>query len=132
MGWSAFNWGMSDQVRLRLGYGDVATIPRFLSVDDQGLLCIGESGSMEARRRQFVRGMERPGGHSEANLLHHLLQHTRFAKNFPNHRLELRYRREPTKADAKTAEAKLIKQYVRKHGEVPPLNTALPNRHDGW
>jgi hypothetical protein len=105
-------------------------VPRFLATDIRGLLSIGESRSMDKRRRQLVRAMEKCYGHSEGNLLYYLLRHTRLKDLHPI--IEYRFSKEADKAAAKVAEAKMIKEYIQKFGEPPPLNCAIPDRDGEW
>lgn len=116
------------EIRMTSIGGDPNPISRFLDADKRGLLTIGETGSMESRRKQFISAIEKHSNHSEGNLLYHLLRHTPLNKRFPNHRLEYRFYSETDKA----AEARLIKIYIRKFGEVPPLNSAIPDRDGNW
>jgi hypothetical protein len=87
---------------------------------------------MESRRRQFIYAVEKCSGHSEGNLLYYLLRHSPLNERFPHHQLEYRFRGEDNKAAAKSAEARLIKAYIREFGEVPPLNSAIPDRYGSW
>jgi hypothetical protein len=120
------------ELRLVNGRARPISLPRFLAIDDCGLLSIGETGNMESRRRQFIRALEKCSGHSEGNLLYYLLRHTPLRLRFPDHRLEYRFHKEPDKAAAKLAEARMIKAYIRKFGEAPPLNSAIPDRYGEW
>jgi hypothetical protein len=107
-------------------------VPRFLDVDKRGLLSIGETGNMESRRNKFINAVEKCSSHSEGNLLHYLLRYTPLNDRFPNHHIEYRYRGEDDKGTAKAAETRLIKAYIREFGEVPPLNSAIPDRYGSW
>lgn len=109
-------------------------IGRLLRRDPRGLLCIGMTADMQRRLRDFVQGLKRGRGHSEANLLHQLEESTPLKRLMP--RRDYQYRFHPTRnrADAQRLEERLIKQYVKQFGEVPPLNSAIPNRYldEGW
>jgi len=107
-------------------------VPRFLAIDQRGLLSIGETGNLDSRRQAFIRGMETCSGHSEGNLLYYLLRHSPLKKVHPEHRLEYRFRKESDKAAAKLAEERMIKAYIRAFGEVPPINSAIPDRYGSW
>ena len=87
---------------------------------------------MESRRKQFIYAVEKGSGHSEGNLLYLLLRHSPLKARFPNHRVEFRFRPETDKQAANAAEARLIKAYIREFGEVPPLNSAIPDRYGSW
>lgn len=61
-----------------------------------------------------------------------LLRHTRLNKVHPKHCLEYRFRKESDKEAAKLREARMIKEHIRKFGEAPPLNSAIPDRYGNW
>jgi len=119
------------ELRLVTAAGPIP-VPRFLAIDQRGLLAIGETGNMDSRRRQFIRATETCSGHSEGNLLYYLLRHSPLNKVHPEHRLEYRFRKEADKGAAKIGEARMIKAYIREFGEVPPLNSAIPDRYGNW
>jgi len=121
------------EVRIITGEGTPVPIPRFLSCDNDGLLLIGQTGrGMEARRAQFVCGVENCYGHSEGNLLHQLIRYSPLNERFQDYRLEFRYYPAMDQTAAKLAEEQSIKRYICKFGEVPPLNSVIPNRYGDW
>ncbi len=109
-------------------------IGRLLRRDPAGLLCIGMTADMQRRRRAFVQGLKRGRGHSEANLLHQLEKSTPLKRLMPRRVYQYRFRTTSNRLDAQRLEERLIKRYVKQFGEVPPLNSAIPNRYlgDGW
>ena len=112
--------------------GNPFKLNRFLGQDPEGILSIGETNNMEKRRSQFISGITKCYGHSECNLLYYLLKNTAFATAFDSYRLEYRYSSCTTKHDAQQEERVSIKTYICKFGEVPPLNSAIPDRYNGW
>ena len=119
-------------VRTTRGKDKPVPIPRFLAPDPDGLLVIGETSRMKGRYNDFIRGMDKGRGHSESNLLHLLIEHSPLNQRFPGYRLQFRYRRVTDKPAAQRAQEQLIKKYVSKFGELPPLNCAIPNRYGNW
>ena len=109
--------------------GVTQPLQRFLGEDRRGLLTIGMTGNMENRRRQFVRGLKSGRGHSEANLLHQLLDLRPFRSRLPSCVYEYRFIRTRTRGAAGSLEELLLKRYLRRFGEVPPLNSVIPNRY---
>ena len=119
--------------RIRLcDSGVTVSIKRFLGSDDDGLLCIGKASNLERRRKQFISGTTNGGGHSEANLLHILEKVTSLSANYPNREYEYSYVKVNNPGEEDLLEEKHIKAYVKRFGEVPPLNSAIPNRYDKW
>lgn len=109
--------------------GVTQPLQRFLGEDRLGLLTIGMTGNMEKRRRQFVLGLKTGRGHSEANLLHQLLDLRRFRSRLPSCVYQYRFIRTRTREGAGDLEEALLKRYLRRFGEVPPLNSVIPNRY---
>ncbi|HEY0733418.1 MAG TPA: hypothetical protein VGD69_00805 [Herpetosiphonaceae bacterium] len=119
--------------KIRLIQHDLpASIPRFLGVDTAGMLSIGKTTNMETRRLQFIRGTEKGRGHSSGNLLHLLRQHSPLMITFPEHRYEYTFVQVKELGEETTLEEAEIKAYVRTFGEVPPLNSAIPDRYGEW
>ena len=105
-------------------------INRFLGTDKEGILAIGMTTNMERRRKQFIYGENRCRAHSEGNLLFLLKEYSRFKTKYNRTRYQYRFQKVKTRDDAKKKEKKLIKDYFKKYGEVPPLNSAIPDRYD--
>lgn len=116
------------KVRLLAG-GEVVELPRFLRHDRSGILQIGVSGSFEKRRRQFVRGLASGRGHSEGNMLHILERRSALLQIFSGCSYEIAFVQMSGRDEALAEEETLIKRYFTRFGEVPPLNTQLPNRY---
>jgi hypothetical protein len=142
MGWS--DWKAIEEpagyegsavykVRLTWANGP-ASIPRFLDVDTDGLLCIGETEDFDRRRRRLVRGLRKGRGHSEGNLLHIVERYSSLGKVYPGCTYEYSFLRVDSKETATATEERLIKEYVRRFGEPPPLNSNIPGRYgaEGW
>lgn len=111
------------------------SISRLLDMDPEGVLSIGQSSNLERRRRGFVSGVTRCYGHSEGNLLHLVARHAHRADKFGKDLLsaiEWRFQYVHDTAAAKAHENTLLKQYIRRFGEPPPLNSAIPDRYGAW
>ena len=85
---------------------------------------------MERRRKQFISGEQRCQGHSEGNLLFLLKKYSPFKAKHDNSKYEYHFQKVGTTDEAKKKETKLIKDYVKQYGEVPPLNSAIPDRYE--
>lgn len=124
----------AEPAAYRIALLDAAGTPypinRMLGTDLAGLLSIGRTNSMESRRRQFLSGMTRCYGHSEGNLLHLLLRFSRLKDAVPNARIVYQFVGVDTEGEARIVEARLLKDYLVRHGELPPLNSAIPDRYN--
>jgi hypothetical protein len=119
------------QLRLVIN-GKPIRVPRLLASDKEGILVIGCTGNMDRRFRQaHIARMYGTGG-SSLNLLYYFERFTDFGRAFPGYDFEYRIVRLPKEDEAKAVESRLIKQYVCRFGDRPPLNSALPDRYGGW
>ena len=116
-------------VRLAVA-GEPASIDRFLGTDTAGLLCISQTGELEARRRKFLRALRRGHGLSEASLLHILERFTPLRNVYWDYGYEYSYQQLRNIEEAKVLGAHLTREYVAQFGEVPPLNSTIPERDD--
>jgi hypothetical protein len=106
---------------------------RFLGIDKRGLLYVGERANMESARKDIVTGIENWHKHMAGIMIHILRKYSRFFRRYHSFsRLEYRFEQHQSKDSRKRREEQLIKKYVCKFGEVPPLNSAIPNRHYDW
>lgn len=110
--------------------GEPVAIPRFLRIDSVGTLSIGVSRNMDKRRKNFLRSLARGRGHSEANLLRLLQMHSHLNRLYPDGEIQFTYAKRAKREDAAKAEEVLLKEYVVRFGELPPLNSAIPNRYN--
>ena len=109
--------------------GRPLVIDRFLGTDVRGILSIGVSGNFEQRRQKFVRALSVGRGHSEANLLCLLFRYCRLEQKIGNILIEYSCCAQCLRSEALKLEAQQIKNYLRRYGEVPPLNSAIPERY---
>jgi hypothetical protein len=66
------------------------------------------------------------------NLLYYWERFTALPRLFPGFAYEYRFVRLATVEEAKLLEGQILKQYVCRFGDRPPLNSALPDRYGGW
>lgn len=116
------------QMRLLQG-GQPRRINRFRGSDEHGLLTIGETKSMEQRRLDFITAINKCYKHSAGNLLYLIFNYCRMGPEVTADAVEYRYVEMETEDDAKHAEALLVRQYILRHCEPPPLNSAIPDRY---
>ena len=120
------------KVRIINARGEPFKIGRLFRTDSEGILNIGQTSSMEQRRRQSVTGIQEANGHSSMNLIYYLSTHTEFKQLFNEHQIQFSFLKCKDKQEAVEKEYDLIKTYFKKYGEVPPLNSALPKRYENW
>ena len=117
------------KVRLLSG-GKVMPLDRFLGSDPKGILAFGMASSMEHRRRDFVAGISNSKRSAEANLLHAIEVYSFFNQRFRHCSYEYSFQKTPNRYEARTEYIRLMKAYAKRFGEVPPLNSTLPDKLD--
>lgn len=126
------NYNKCAIYRIRLcERGNPVHIHRFLGIDDCGILSIGRTTNLEQRRKQFINALKGIFGHSEGNLLNILEQVSPLLSLYPDRDYEYSFV-EVSTTNMNDIEEEQIKAYVKIFGEVPPLNSAIPNRYEAW
>ena len=122
------------EIRLVDRQANATRIPRFLGVDKEGLLAIGESKNVSRRIRQFYRAYSgQSSAHSLAERLFVLLfKRINSSSMLKNSRLEFSCMKLRDKAEAQIHEERLLKMYFKEFGELPPLNSSLPDKNVDW
>jgi len=96
-------------------------IGRLLKADEKGILSIGSTKNLKRRLKQFVYGSIKHSGHSSGNRYGYL--------NLANKRklgsYELKFSFE-IKKKCEFRESELLRGYMEKFGELPPLNNREP------
>lgn len=119
--------------RLRLVVGNKPVpIPRLLGVDHDGLLVVGQTSNMNQRHIQSLSARKSANGSSTMNLLYYWERFTELPRRFPGFGYEYQFVPVESVDVAKAHEAQLIKQYVCRFADRPPLNSVLPDRYAGW
>jgi len=95
-------------------------IPRMLAVDEEGILDIGESANLRGRLGVFLYAAEGKKGPHAAGWRYNFLGLAR--RGFPLGDLEFRWAGAESKAAAYSLEGDLMKGYLDRFGELPPLN----------
>lgn len=105
-------------------------IKRWCGTDRAGIVCIGE-GNLRSRLDHFYYASVRRrewASHSAGILYSTLKRNAKLTSKIGNHQLEIRYCPVKSKKKAKKLEAILLKKYLMKFGELPPLNSAIPSK----
>jgi hypothetical protein len=95
-------------------------INRAVNTDPEGYLDIGESGSLANRLWSFQRCITQRG--TTGHMAGWRFAFFRFERQFPHAELRVRWRATGDKQEAYAAEGQVLLGYLRRHGELPPLN----------
>lgn len=120
------------KVRLIDSSGSCCQLARLLKADNEGVMCIGQTGNIEQRKKQFLTAIRRANGHSSMNLVYYLNAYSDFPEKFKNAKFQYSFYRCSSIDESKNRESTLIKSYFKKFGEVPPLSSSIPNRYSDW
>jgi hypothetical protein len=109
-------------------------ISRLFGDDDEGLLAIGESVDLARRIKDFYNAYTAGafGRHSVGDRLFLVLicRYSSFkTTNQNNSTVQFRIMKLSNKVEAQTEEEKLLKNYFKEHGELPPLNGNMPDKN---
>ena len=127
-----YRWAGVYKIRLVNSGGHPVEIARFLDKDRDGILAIGEAGDVARRVGQFYRAYEGHSfKHSEAERLFLIRNRTKFGRGIYNDcKIQFMARKLADKAEAEKEEERLLKIYFAKCGELPPLNSRMPDKTD--
>lgn len=103
-------------------------ISRFLEEDAKGILFIGSTKDMERRRKQCINALKNNTKGHACRMLRFLKIKTKFTKKFPKAEFYYSFSKRDLGEDAKKGEGEEIRSYLKKYGEVPVLNSDVPNR----
>jgi len=123
------------KIRLSDSAGRPIPVGRLLGIDKKGVLAIGESVNLGGRLKEFHSAYTagKFGRHSVGDRLFLVLmcQYSRFKTNYQNNSwLQFRVMKLSSKAAAQAEEERLLKNYFKAHGELPPLNGNMPNKNN--
>lgn len=123
------------KIRLSDSAGRPIPIGRLLGIDKKGVLAIGESVNLGRRIKEFHNAYtaRKFGRHSVGDRLFLVLmcQYSRFKTNYQNNSwLQFRVMKLSSKADTQAEEERLLKNYFKAHGELPPLNNNMPDKNN--
>jgi hypothetical protein len=112
-----------SSVPKRSGVYEVAAgrlIRRAIGKDENGTLTIGESDSLRKRLSDFRRCAR--GGGEVGHMAGWRYSFLEFTKHYPVQQLRVRWKDTRTKARAYDEEGRLLREYLSRHAELPPLN----------
>jgi len=128
-----YRWPGVYKIRLVDSERNPIKIGRFLTCDNDGIIAIGHSKSVDQRIKQFLSAIHgKEFKHSVANRLFLIIYISNIGEHSStgNSKIEFAALRLKDKSEAKWEEERLLKTCFKEFGELPPLNGALPNNHD--
>ena len=111
---------------------EAVSIGRLLKPDPEGTLVIGSTGNLERRADQSRAARLYASGSSTMNLLYYVENYTALLQLFPGCSYDYRFLQVETAEAAKELEGSLLKDYFKTFGELPPLNSVIPDRYSNW
>ena len=125
------------KMRLSNSAGRAHPIGRLLDIDKKGVLAVGESANLARRIKEFHRAYigDRFMRHSEGDRLFLVLmcQYSHFKTAYQNNfTIQFAVMKLNNKTEAETKEERLLKGYFKKFGELPPLNSLMPDKYISW
>ena len=125
------------KIRLSDSAGRPIPVGRLLGIDKKGVLAIGESVNLARRIKELYKAYigDRFMRHSVGDRLFLVLvcQYSHFKTTYQNNsRVQFVVMKLSNKTEAETEEERLLKDYFKTYGELPPLNSLMPDKHIGW
>jgi hypothetical protein len=106
-------------------------IPTLLGgTDSSGLVNIGETDNFERRRNDIIKGIEKCDKHSAGILFRYMRLFTRLSELWPGNELQYQYTQADSKQHAEDLEARAVKEYFIRFGQMPLLNRSMPKPFD--
>lgn len=108
-------------------------ISRFLDKDENGILQMGRSKDVEKRIKYFRGAIKgRRYSHAEGKRLYLVKEYSNFKGKYNNYGIQYSFRKLSSESEVKKKEEQLLKCYFKRYGEIPPLNSNLPNKEIKW
>lgn len=127
-GFNEINSGVY-KMRIVNSAGQSYKIKRFLGYDSNGIIAIGSTNNLKTRINGFNKViMDKKYKHSESKKLLYNIKYSRFNSVFKKYKIQFSIKKVSNKEKYKEDESELIKCYFKEFGEVPPLNSNLPNK----
>ncbi len=121
------------KIRLVDPEGFPVNIPRFIETDKDGIVQICYSDSIKRGIYRFRRTTEGKNyAHAEGKWLRLLKKYSNFEEKYKGCRLQYSFKKEPDRREGRVEQERLLKHYVKKHGELPPNNNSFPDKHIDW
>ena len=96
------------------------TIDRCVGIDSEGLLLVEESKTLRARIRKLHKCVNDP--YNDSHVAGWRYRYLGMEQHFPEDLLQIRFKACGSKDEASREEARLMREYIAEHFELPPLN----------
>jgi hypothetical protein len=121
------------RVRLVDSKGLPIEIPRFLDNDKDGILQISRSGNIKKGIDLFRGAIEgKKYANAEGKRLYLIKKYTNLPEIHKNYRLQYSIMKWADKREARIEQERLLKWYIKRYGEAPPVNNYFTEKYIDW
>ena len=108
-------------------------IPRFLDNDKEGILQISRSENIKKGINLFRGAIEgKKYANAEGKRLYLIKKYTNFPEMHKNYRLQYSIMKWADKREARIEQERLLKWYIKRYGEAPPINNYFTEKYIDW
>jgi hypothetical protein len=121
------------KVRLVDSKGLPIEIPRFLDNDKDGILQISRSENIRKGINFFRGAIEgKKYANTEGKRLYLIKKYTNFPEIYMDCRLQYSFRQWTDKRETRIEQERLLKWYIKRYGEAPPINNYWTEKYIDW
>ena len=121
------------RVRLVDSKGFPIEIPRFLDNDKDGILHISRSENIKKGINLFRGAIEgKKYANAEGKRLYLIKKYTNFPEMHKNYRVQYSIMKWADKREARIEQERLLKWYIKRYGEAPPVNNYFTEKYIDW
>jgi len=121
------------KIRLADAKGFPVEVPRFIDTDKDGILQICYSENIKKGIYRFLRATEgKRYTNAEGERLQLLKKYTNLKKSYNDCKMQYSFKKQASGKEARMEREKLLKCYVKKYAEVPPINKNFPDKYIDW
>lgn len=121
------------RVRLVDSKGFPIEIPRFLDNDKDGILQISRSENIKKGINFFRGAIEgKKYANAEGKRLYLIKKYTNFPEMYKNYRVQYSIMKWADKREARIEQERLLKWYIKRYGEAPPVNNYFTEKYIDW
>jgi len=121
------------KIRLVDSGGFPIEIRRFLDNDKDGILQISRSENIRKGIHSFRGAMEgKKYANAEGKRLYLIKKYTDLTGIYKNYKLQYSFMRWTDKRAARIEQERLLKWYIKRYGEAPPINNYFTEKYIDW